>query len=68
MTVKLQVEYQEAYKLSLLLKIAQEMGLKIASDLPDLELRLVSQSSLSEAWDSEEDERWNQIYKNNQAS
>ena len=53
-------------KIDLLITIAHEMGIsvlstgqyKIATD----EITHVSEPSLSEAWDSEEDERWDTLY------
>jgi hypothetical protein len=54
-------------KIDLLLSIAKEMGISILntgqyqSDVD--ELSHVSEPSLSEAWDSKEDERWDDLYK-----
>jgi hypothetical protein len=53
-------------KIDLLISIAHEMGIsvistgqyKIATD----EVTHVSEPSLSEAWDSEEDKRWDKLY------
>lgn len=55
-------------KIDLLISIAHEMGIsiintgqyKIATD----EVTHVSELSLSEAWDSEEDKRWDSVYNN----
>jgi hypothetical protein len=55
-------------KIDLLISIAHEMGIsiintgqyKIATD----EVTHVSEPSLSEAWDSEEDKRWDGLYNN----
>ncbi len=54
-------------KIDLLIAIAREMGIsivlageyKMATD----ELTLVSEASLSKAWDSEEDKKWDELYK-----
>lgn len=54
-------------KIDLLITIAHEMGIsvintgdyKIATD----EITQVSEPSLSEAWDSEEDARWDKLYQ-----
>jgi len=55
-------------KIDLLISIAHEMGIsiigtghyKIATD----EVTHVSEPSLSDAWDSEEDKRWDRLYQN----
>ncbi len=58
-------------KIDLLISVAHEMGIsvistgqyKIATD----EITHVSEPSLSEAWDSPEDKRWDILYKDTQS-
>jgi hypothetical protein len=54
-------------KLDLIQKVAMEMGVKAersakGKKLVD-EVTLVSETSLAEAWNSKEDDRWDEIYK-----
>ena len=69
MKTTLQVETNEPEKISLLIKVAKEMGIEISrtdtsySENIINELSSVSEPSLSEAWKSKEDERWDELYK-----
>ena len=55
-------------KIDLLINIAHEMGISIISTgqykIATDEVTHVSEASLSEAWDSEEDKRWDHLYPN----
>ena len=69
MKTTLTIESPSKSKIDLLLSIAREMGItiinmgayKIATD----ELLLVSEASLAEAWNSDEDNRWDELYNEN---
>ena len=57
-------------KIHLLLKLAHELGISIVKKKKSKktsthggETALLSQQSLAEAWDSPEDERWDDLYK-----
>jgi len=54
-------------KIALLISIAHEMGISIISTgqykIATDEVSHVSEPSLSEAWDSEEDNRWDSLYR-----
>lgn len=53
-------------KIDLLMSIAHEMGIAIISPVQNKagvdEVTHVSEPSLSDAWDSEEDKRWDSLY------
>ncbi|MCW3125399.1 MAG: hypothetical protein JWO03_1057 [Bacteroidetes bacterium] len=67
-TMKATITIESAQnKIDLLLAIAREMGISILNTgqykMVTDELSQVSEPSLSEAWDSTEDERWDELYK-----
>jgi hypothetical protein len=57
-------------KIDLLITLAREMGISVmyAGDYKTAtdEVTIVSEASLSEAWDSDEDKRWDSLYKETQ--
>jgi len=57
-------------KLNLLIRIAAEMGITVMPDkqeiksyIEDDSISIVSEPALGEAWDSPEDDRWDELYK-----
>ena len=49
-------------KIELLIKVAREMGITVEAMPAVDEVTIVSEPSLSEAWNSKEDERWDKAY------
>lgn len=55
-------------KIEQLKKLAREIGIRPVKNLkkyvqPVDEISIVSEPSLAEAWNSKEDERWDELYK-----
>jgi hypothetical protein len=63
------LQSQSRSKINLLLQIAREFGISIVKNKKGKkksssnESALLSEHSLSEAWSSSEDERWDKLYK-----
>lgn len=56
-------------KLNMLIRIAEAIGIKVMNDKKEIhaysnepDVSIVSEPSLAEAWDSEEDNRWDELY------
>ena len=71
MKATLTFEATTAEKLNMLIKIATAIGIKVFSGNKAIseykvehELSIVSEPSLLEAWDSKEDDRWDELYGN----
>jgi hypothetical protein len=67
MKTKLEIETNSPDKILLLIKVAKEMGIDIKETGNNYhsvndEVSIVSEPSLSEAWLSKEDERWDNLY------
>lgn len=56
------IETDSAEKLTLLIRVAREMGITIIPKFPVDEVTVVSEPSLAEAWKSKEDARWDKLY------
>ena len=69
MKATLHIETNRPEKISLLIKVAKEMGIEISNDANSYseniinEFSAVSEPSLAETWESKEDERWDELYK-----
>ncbi len=55
-------------KIGLLVQLAKELGVKTSQPKKKSkrrvdEITLISEKSLAEAWNSKEDERWDELYK-----
>ncbi len=62
MKATLKVETETEDKLNLLIRIAEEMGMSVNTDLAADEITTVSESVLAEDWNSPEDARWDEMY------
>jgi len=59
------IEADTSEQINALLKFLKEVGIKVSvlyDRTDDLALSVVSEPSLNEAWDSKEDERWDELY------
>jgi hypothetical protein len=58
------IETDSSKKLALLIKVAREMGIVVTPQCVIDQLTVVAESSLMEAWESKEDDRWDEVYGN----
>ncbi len=64
MKTLLSIETDTSDKLNLLIRVAEEMGMDVKTNLEIDPITLASESSLAEDWISPEDERWNELFPN----
>lgn len=64
MKTVLSIVTETADKIDLLIRVAEEMGLKVERKNTDDLSFLVSEASLAEAWNSPEDARWDDAFAN----
>jgi len=62
MKTNLLIQSASKRKIDLLLQVAKEMGILIEKISPTDEATAVSEPSLAEAWNSKEDDRWDELY------
>lgn len=62
MKATLKIEADNADKLHLLIRVAEEMGIAIKATSEQDDLTAVSELSLATEWNSTEDDRWDEVY------
>lgn len=62
MKTVLSIVTETSDKVELLIRVAEEMGLKVERKDTEKPYFLVSEASLAEAWDSPEDARWDNAF------